>query len=204
MAVAYPTDKIISISVFDPSIDPENVGPKWQSWLARFENYLVAIDVKQQARKKALLLYHAGDYVFSISQQIADESDDYNQLVKKLNKHFRSVSANQTNRQAVVSASKSNCAERNDKILDKLVEKLVDKLGETNIKELNSKKEMRQKNDFQKCTHCGRKTHDDDEVCPAKGKHCTKCSGPNHFANVCRSKNNEKGAKSNPADHETK
>ena len=154
MAVAYPTDKIISISVFDPSIDPENVGPKWQSWLARFENYLVAIDVKQQARKKALLLYHAGDYVFSISQQIADESDDYNQLVKKLNKHFRSVSANQTNRQAVVSASKSNCTERNDKILDKLVEKLVDKLGETNIKELNSKKEMRQKNDFQKCTHC--------------------------------------------------
>ena len=37
------------------------------------------------------------------------------------------------------------------------------------------------------CPNCG-KSHRTDQTCPAKGKTCSACNKPNHFANVCRSK----------------
>ena len=51
-----------------PSFDPNEppVGPRWTKWLSRFNNYLVAADVTDPARKKALLLHYAGEAVQDI------------------------------------------------------------------------------------------------------------------------------------------
>ena len=37
------------------------------------------------------------------------------------------------------------------------------------------------------CPNCG-KSHRTDQTCPAKGKTCSACKKPNHFANVCHGK----------------
>ena len=41
---------------FDPISDPTSIGQRWKVWKRRFETYLVAIDVKDDKRKRALLL----------------------------------------------------------------------------------------------------------------------------------------------------
>ena len=44
-----------------------NVGVKWQKWVLRFENFLVAYDINTDARKKALLLHFAGPTVHDMN-----------------------------------------------------------------------------------------------------------------------------------------
>jgi len=42
-----------------------------------------------------------------------------------------------------------------------------------------------------KCSKCGRKSHEFNEECPAKGKQCNECGKTNHFSNVCRNSTNK-------------
>ena len=51
---------------FDPDTDRHAVATKWQKWTERFENLMVAMDVSNAARKKAVLLHYAGERVHEI------------------------------------------------------------------------------------------------------------------------------------------
>ena len=51
---------------FDTKSDPVSLGTAWKKWLVRFENLVTALNVTDAARKKALLLYYAGDDVHDI------------------------------------------------------------------------------------------------------------------------------------------
>ena len=53
------------------------------------------------------------------------------------------------------------------------------------------KKSKQKKNSQRKCGAYGYEYHEKKE-CPARGKTCSVCNKPNHFAKVCRSKENEK------------
>ena len=44
----------------------ESCSSRWTKWLERFEIYLVAMDIKDEYRKKALLLLFAGEEVHSL------------------------------------------------------------------------------------------------------------------------------------------
>ncbi|XP_044264984.1 uncharacterized protein LOC123011556 [Tribolium madens] len=44
------------INPFDIT-DTTNIGARWDKWINRFDNYLVAINIKEEARKVALLLH---------------------------------------------------------------------------------------------------------------------------------------------------
>ena len=50
--------------------DDASVGPRWKKWLKRFEMYLAAHEVKDPTRKRALLLYSAGEEVASLESSI--------------------------------------------------------------------------------------------------------------------------------------
>lgn len=50
--------------------DPSNAGSKWRKWINRFENFLVASNITNDVRKKALLLHYAGEDVFDIFESL--------------------------------------------------------------------------------------------------------------------------------------
>lgn len=76
------------ISVFDPYIDADNVQVRWKSWLSRFENYLIAMNITNIDRRKALLLYYGGEHIFKIQEKICQPDDIYNEVTGKLTSHF--------------------------------------------------------------------------------------------------------------------
>ena len=67
MAAALPVFE--SFSVFS---DEQSCGPRWKKWVAKLDNLLLAMDVKDDKRKKALLLHYAGDECLEIYEAMTD------------------------------------------------------------------------------------------------------------------------------------
>ena len=67
--------------------DDASVGPRWKKWLKRFEMYLAAHEVKDLTRKRALLLYSAGEKVADIFETLPDQGKEkeYNKAITALN-----------------------------------------------------------------------------------------------------------------------
>ena len=63
----------LSFSPFDPDIEPHTVGSRWEKWLDRFENYLVAMDINDGKRQKALSLHFAGESVLQTYESLQGE-----------------------------------------------------------------------------------------------------------------------------------
>src|SRR5664279_1884851 len=71
---------IPQIAPFIPDSDPTSAAQRWKRWSDRFDNLVVAMNVTDNKRKKALLLHLAGDAVFDIFEglvlsDIADDAD---------------------------------------------------------------------------------------------------------------------------------
>ena len=75
---------------FEPRADPTNTSARWTKWLERFETYLVAANITNNARKRALLLYQAGSEVHEIFKTLPNtgETDDYDLAVTALTTYF--------------------------------------------------------------------------------------------------------------------
>ena len=76
---------------FDPVSDPSSLGQPWTQWKRRFEIYILAVNVTNDAQKRALLLYQAG----AETQQLYDtlpvaegEAHDYATTIAKLDAYF--------------------------------------------------------------------------------------------------------------------
>ena len=77
------------MSAFEPRSDPTSTSARWSRWLERFNTYLVAADIKDDGRKRALLLYQAGSEVYEIFKTLEeDEAKDFKSAVKALTKYF--------------------------------------------------------------------------------------------------------------------
>ena len=44
------------LAAFDVNCEPTSLGITWKKWVSRFENLFVALDIKDENRKRALLL----------------------------------------------------------------------------------------------------------------------------------------------------
>ena len=51
---------------FDYEVDKLNAGPRWNKWVSRLDNLFVGMDLKDDDRKRALLLHYAGEQVYDI------------------------------------------------------------------------------------------------------------------------------------------
>ena len=74
-----------------PPFETEPAGTtatRWDRWVKRFENYLVAKDIVDDVRKRAMLLNLAGGDIFDISETLDTDSDTYQQLKRKLTEFF--------------------------------------------------------------------------------------------------------------------
>ena len=78
MATAGKID-VSPLTPFDPISEPTSLSHRWKVWKRRFETYLVAVNVKDNAQKRALLLYQAGEATQEIFDTLPEtgEDDDY-------------------------------------------------------------------------------------------------------------------------------
>ena len=76
--------------LFEPKADPTNNSARWTQWIERFNTFLLASNIKDPSRKRALLLYQAGPEVHEIFKTLPDTGDekDFAKAVQELTKHF--------------------------------------------------------------------------------------------------------------------
>jgi hypothetical protein len=76
---------------FEIGAEQSSVGTRWEKWLNRFENFLMAFNITNPQRKRALLLYNAGEPVQDIFETLSDTGnvEDYDVAKLKLTEHFQ-------------------------------------------------------------------------------------------------------------------
>ena len=88
MAAALP-----NFPDFDTNTDPSTLGVLWKKWLARFCNLLLAIDVTDKKRQRALLLHYAGEGLNEIFDTLPDttageDENPFEKAVEALTTYF--------------------------------------------------------------------------------------------------------------------
>ena len=75
---------------FDVDDDSTATGQRWSKWKKRFENFLLAMDITDETRKRALLLHYIGSPAFDIFETLTDtgEEKDYKKAMDWLTEHF--------------------------------------------------------------------------------------------------------------------
>src|SRR6218665_2407278 len=59
---------------FLPEVDPASTAQRWKKWTDRFENLMMALNITDAKRKRALLLHLAGEAVYDIFEGLVVES----------------------------------------------------------------------------------------------------------------------------------
>ena len=72
------------------SIEPTySASTRWERWLRRFGNFVVARDIVTDARQKAMLLHYAGEAVFDLSEAVGViPTDNFDATKLKLTAYF--------------------------------------------------------------------------------------------------------------------
>ena len=85
MASALPP--FLSFNVDD---DPTTTGQRLTKWKKRFENFLLAMDIDEPTRKRALLLHYIGPSAFDVFETLSNTGDekDYKTAMERLTEHF--------------------------------------------------------------------------------------------------------------------
>ena len=78
---------------FDPISEPTSVNQRWKAWKRRFEIYLIAVNVKDDAQKRALLLYQAGE----ATQEIFDTLEEEEEILDELNDSDNEINVERNN-----------------------------------------------------------------------------------------------------------
>ena len=75
---------------FNVDDDPTTTGQRWTKWRKRFENFLLAMNVDDPTRKRALLLHYIGPSAFDVFETLSDTGDekDYKTAMERLTEHF--------------------------------------------------------------------------------------------------------------------
>ena len=80
----------LSLPPFNPE-PHDSCATRWDRWLKRFNNFVVAKNIEEDKRKQAMLLHYGGEEVFEIHEALSvegDAIDTYPQLTKKLTEYF--------------------------------------------------------------------------------------------------------------------
>ena len=102
MAVVGTMASLPNFEKFPVHKDESSTGVRWKTWIMKLDNLLCALDIKSDARKKALLLHYGGDDIFEIYDSMTDEQkgigamtqgdnptpNEYEVLKKSFTDHF--------------------------------------------------------------------------------------------------------------------
>ncbi|XP_028418333.1 uncharacterized protein K02A2.6-like [Dendronephthya gigantea] len=77
---------------FNAHEDIASVGVRWTKWLKRFENLLIALDINDEKRQRALLFHYAGcevaDLFDTFPEKDKGKDNDYSRAVELLTEYF--------------------------------------------------------------------------------------------------------------------
>ena len=60
--------------------DPTSLGVNWKNWIGRFENLMLALNIKDKKRKRAMLLFYAGKETHDIYNTLKEyENEEYDE-----------------------------------------------------------------------------------------------------------------------------
>ncbi|CAB3986500.1 Transposon Tf2-9 poly [Paramuricea clavata] len=74
---------------FDAEGDNSSLAQRWKEWRERFNMYTVAANIKDDAQKRAVLLYVAGPSVHKIFKTLQDTGTDFKTALEKLDEYFQ-------------------------------------------------------------------------------------------------------------------
>ena len=85
MAHALP-----AFPAFDVEGDQHGLNLRWQEYIERLQNFLLALNIKDDTRKRAMLLHLAGEGVYRTFKTLPDtgEPKDFEKSVEKLTGYF--------------------------------------------------------------------------------------------------------------------
>ena len=71
--------------------DQTNLATRWEKYTKRFNNLMAAMDVKEERRKRALLLHYSGKEVNDLFDTLPDtgEDNDYKKACEALTRYFK-------------------------------------------------------------------------------------------------------------------
>ncbi|XP_061176120.1 uncharacterized protein K02A2.6-like [Saccostrea echinata] len=190
---------------FDVS-DQNSIGQRWKKWIQRFENFVLAMGVTRNDRKRAMLLHYGGDEVYNIFDTLADTGgpNDYDAAKTKLTEHFN-PKKNVEFEIYKFRQAKQNSSETMDSYHTRLRQLAENCEFEDIDREIKSqviqgcessrlrRKALREPDlTLQQILDSARAMEVSqlqafDRPCPAKGKACNKCKKIGHFAKQCRS-----------------
>ncbi len=79
-----------SFPPFDTEGDPNGLSIRWREYLERFQNFLLAMDITDDTRQRAMLLHYGGEGIYRIFKGLSEtgEAKDFKLAVDKLNEYF--------------------------------------------------------------------------------------------------------------------
>ena len=61
---------------FNVDSEPTSLGVRWKKWLLEFENLIVALNVTDKKRQRALMLFYGGDELHEIYRSLCETNTD--------------------------------------------------------------------------------------------------------------------------------
>ena len=80
--------QLLTLAPFSVLSDSSTLSQRWTKWVKSFEYFLVASNVTDKKRQRALLLHLAGPEVQEVFETLSDTGDDYATALDKLNAYF--------------------------------------------------------------------------------------------------------------------
>ena len=77
-----------TIQPFDPRGDPTSLSQKWARWFKSFEYFIVASGIRDDGRKRAILLHMLGTESQELFETLPDKGNNYDEAVTALNRYF--------------------------------------------------------------------------------------------------------------------
>ena len=79
------------LTTFNVNGDPSKPSTRWKRWVKSLEIYIVAVNIKDNNRKKALLLHFLGEDgqdLYDTIKEIEPPTNQYEHAIEKLNAFF--------------------------------------------------------------------------------------------------------------------
>ncbi|XP_071941023.1 uncharacterized protein [Antedon mediterranea] len=180
---------------------------EFEKYAGRLENFFTAMNIRDDKRKRALLLHYAGEKVYDIFGTLQNTGNTYDEAKLAMKNYFEPKKnipfAIYTFRQLSQNASES---------IDDYVTRLRQAARTCSFADVDGEIKMQIISHccspklrraalrdptltLDKILECGG-NYPHTGSCPAMGKSCNLCSKPNHFASVCRSSGSNVAAKS--------